>query len=434
MRDNTVVVHCFTKAGMLFMLFFILQGCLTGLPVYAQEVLKWQQCVSEALQARPDLAAAEASLHQAEAQKKITASVERPQVNASLSGKRSDSTQEKLDSNSTFSYGVSASQLLYDGGVTGSKVDASKETLNAEEQAFRLVSSEARLSLRRAFVELLKTQKLVVLAKEIEERRRENVEFLKLRYEAGREHIGSLRRSEADLAEAEFEVAQAERGVVLAQSQLSSALGRDERSALIAEGSFAVEGFSEKAPDFTTLAKGHPEVLQFEASTRAARYEHEASKKSFSPELSLNSSFGRSSFENWPPDELDWSAGFELSLPLYTGGGTEAAAAKALGAVNEQISKSRGVYLEVLDTLEERWKNVRDAAENLKVQEKYLESANLRSTIANAQYSNGLISFDDWVIIEDNLVSSKKSHLDAQAQLFVVRAEWAQAKGVGLNE
>ena len=416
------------------MLFFILQGCLTGLPVYAQEVLKWQQCVSEALQSRPDLAAAEASLQQAEAQKKITASAERPQINANLSGKRSDSTQEELESASTFSYGVSASQLLYDGGVTGSKIEASKEALNAEEQAYRLASSEARLSLRRAFVELLKAQKLVVLAKEIEQRRRENVAFLKLRYEAGREHIGSLRRSEADLAEAEFEVAQAERGVVLAQSQLASALGRDERSALVAEGSFAVEELAEKSPDFPALAKEHPEVLQFEASTRAARYELEASKKSFSPELSLNSSFGRSSFENWPPDELDWSAGFKLSLPLYTGGGTEAAAAKALGVVNEQISKSRSVYLEVLDTLEKRWKNVQDAAENLKVQEKYLESANLRSTIANAQYSNGLISFDDWVIIEDNLVSSKKSHLDAQAQLFVVRAEWTQAKGVGLNE
>ena len=416
------------------MLFFILQGCLTGLPVYAQEVLKWQQCVSEALQSRPDLAAAEASLQQAEAQKKITASAERPQVNASLSGKRSDSTQEELESASTFSYGVSASQLLYDGGVTGSKIEASKEALNAEEQAYRLASSEARLSLRRTFVELLKAQKLVVLAKEIEQRRRENVAFLKLRYEAGREHIGSLRRSEADLAEAEFEVAQAERGVVLAQSQLASALGRDERSALVAEGSFAVEELAEKSPDFPALAKEHPEVLQFEASTRAARYALEASKKSFSPELSLNSSFGRSSFENWPPDELDWSAGFKLSLPLYTGGGTEAAAAKALGVVNEQISKSRSVYLEVLDTLEKRWKNVQDAAENLKVQEKYLESANLRSTIANAQYSNGLISFDDWVIIEDNLVSSKKSHLDAQAQLFVVRAEWTQAKGVGLNE
>ena len=200
MRDNKVAMHCLPKTGRLFILFFVFQGCLAELPVYAQEVLKWQQCVSEALQSRPDLAAAEASLQQAEAQRKITASAERPQVNASLSGKRSDSTQEELESASTFSYGVSASQLLYDGGVTGSKIEASKEALNAEEQAFRLASSEARLSLRRAFVELLKAQKLVVLAKEIKQRRRENVAFLKLRYEAGREHIGSLGRSEADLA------------------------------------------------------------------------------------------------------------------------------------------------------------------------------------------------------------------------------------------
>ncbi|MCW8799239.1 MAG: TolC family protein, partial [Prosthecochloris sp.] len=53
---------------------------------------------------------------------------------------------------------------------------------------------------------------------------------------------------------------------------------------------------------------------------------------------------------------------------------------------------------------------------------------------ANAQYSNGLISFDDWVIIEDNLVSSKKSYLNAEAELLLAEAQWMKAKGVTLHE
>ena len=63
------------------------------------------------------------------------------------------------------------------------------------------------------------------------------------------------------------------------------------------------------------------------------------------------------------------------------------------------------------------------------MQKKFLEAVNERAKIASAQYESGLISFDDWIIIENNLVTYKKSHLNAQADMLDAEAYWIQAIG-----
>jgi len=39
------------------------------------------------------------------------------------------------------------------------------------------------------------------------------------------------------------------------------------------------------------------------------------------------------------------------------------------------------------------------------------------------------VSFDTWIIIEDDLVKAKKSFLNVQAEALVADAYWVQAKG-----
>ncbi|MDD4202596.1 MAG: TolC family protein, partial [Candidatus Omnitrophica bacterium] len=41
--------------------------------------------------------------------------------------------------------------------------------------------------------------------------------------------------------------------------------------------------------------------------------------------------------------------------------------------------------------------------------------------------------FDDWIIIEDNLVNAEKSFLDAQASMLIAEAYWIQAIGGTLD-
>ena len=62
-----------------------------------------------------------------------------------------------------------------------------------------------------------------------------------------------------------------------------------------------------------------------------------------------------------------------------------------------------------------------------------LEAAQERARIAEAEYSTGFITYDDWTIIEDNLVSAKINHLNAQANALLAEANWIQAKGETLE-
>ena len=76
---------------------------------------------------------------------------------------------------------------------------------------------------------------------------------------------------------------------------------------------------------------------------------------------------------------------------------------------------------------------MQDAIESVDVQLKSLDAAQERSKIAQAQYSTGFINFDNWIIIENDLVSAKKSYLQAQANALLAEANWIQAKGETLE-
>lgn len=400
----------------------------------AAEVLTWQQCVGEARKAHPDLYSALAAMQQAEADRRISAGQLLPQLNAGLNAAQSGSSEKNIGSSSAFSWSLSARQLIYDGRKTSRQVAAYREAERAAGHNFSAVSADVRFALRSAFTDLLKAQELVGLSGEIAERRRKNVRLIRLRYQAGREHVGSLRKAEADMAESEFEVSQAERGLVLAQSRLASALGRDLRSPLRVKGSFSATDLSAVKPNLAQLAKNSPQVQQLEAKRKSARYDLEAAKGAFSGDIYLTSSIGRGAFDSLPPDEVDWNAGVELSLPIYGGGTGRAKVARAMAVVSQRNAEEKSGYLQVFDTLEESWKIFVDARQYVAVQRKFLDAAVERASIANAQYSNGLISFDDWVIIEDNLVSAKKQFLDAGADLLIAEAGWILAKGGGLDD
>ena len=402
-------------------------------PLHAEESLTWQQCVGEAKAAHPDLSSALAILQQAEADKRITGGALLPKLSLGVRSEENGTTAAGSSSFAAHSYSLTAQQLLFDGHKTSSQVSSSKEAIKSAQYNYNVVSSDLRFALRSAFTQLLKAQDLVGLAAEIADRRQNNFRLISLRYQGGREHIGSLRQAEADLAQAQFEVLQAKRGLVLAQTILASALGRDSHYPIRVQGAFRAADLLTSKPDLALLAKNHPFFQELDARSRAARFDLDAARNAFSPELYLTSSLGRGSVDSLPFKAVDWNAGFTLSVPIYEGGTGRARVSRAMAVLSQQNSQEKSGYLQLFNTLEESWKNYQDARQLVSVRKKFLDAAQERSTIANAQYSNGLVTFNDWVIIENNLVSAKKEFLNAGADLLIAEAQWIQAKGEGLD-
>ncbi|RKY32824.1 MAG: TolC family protein [Candidatus Omnitrophota bacterium] len=389
------------------------------------EVLTWQDCLREALQNNPDLLSAKEKINQTLEEKKITRSTLLPQITAGLSSKKSRTTTK--DVSSTYSYNLTGKQLLFDGFKTIYDIKSASLSVEAAEYEYREVSSSVRFNLREAFVNLLKAQKLVSLTEEIAQRRKKNLELVRLRYEVGREHKGSLLTAQASLAQAEFEVTQAKRNLVLAQRKLLKELGRERFSPIVVKEEFDVK-IEREVPDFERLVLDVPEFKKAVVYKNIAGFNLKSVRADFSPVASLTSSIGRTS-SDWPPEDEEWSVGVSVSFPLFEGGSRIAEVSKARSQLKEKEAEEKSLRDSFIFTLQEAWVEFQDAFDKVNVQKKYLEAAKERAKIASAQYSTGLVSFDDWTIIEDNLANAQKAYLNARAEALIAKAWWIKVKG-----
>ncbi|MFB3919630.1 MAG: TolC family protein [Candidatus Velamenicoccus archaeovorus] len=399
-------------------------------PVWAAETLTWGDCVREAAKNNPDLVVAVEGVKQSTADKQITASTLYPQVTSSVSGTTGKAAGG--GTSDTYAYDVSGSQLVFDGFKTVSDVNAAKENVQASRENYRFVSSDVRQRLRSAFVDLLYAQNLVDVTEDIISIRKSNLVLISLRYQSGLEHKGALLTAEANLAEAKFELEQAKRDVTVAQWQLTKEMGRKGFAPLEAKGDFEVTESQGQEPDFQAIAAKHPSLQKTVAEKNAAVYGVKSAKENFFPVVSADTSIGKSG-SHWPPQSNTWSLGLGLSLPLFEGGLKTAELNRAKSLLTEAQATERSTKDAVLVTLEETWALLKDAVENVSVKQKFLIATEERSKIAQAQYSIGLMTYDNWTIIEDDLVSAKKNLLNAQAAALLAEADWILAKGETLE-
>lgn len=441
----------------LFVILFILVAGLIPLHGMAAgvETLTWEECLREAASANPDLRVSAESVRQAEAQRKIDRADLFPSLSFEAGGSRygtiagsssqtvsqegpAEAVTTKSGSNDdgSLSFSLGASQLLYDGGKTRNQVRSADETVKAEQYAAAVVSSDTRFALRSAFIELLKAQEQIGIARQIVERRSQNLRLIGLRYQAGREHLGSLSKARADEAKAKFDLQSAVRSLETAQLRLETLLGRRTYTPVKATGSFLTSTPVGTRPDFDALVTSHPTFREIAARKEASRYGIEVARNQFMPKVSLSSSLGNSSFDYSELDEdgLDWQVGITISVPIYQGGAGRAGVTKARSVMYQQDAREKSARLSLLRNLEERWNAMKDAVDNVSVQKQYLDAAGERSRIAEAKYSSGLLSFNEWIILEDAVVSAKMSYLNARADMLTEEARWIQAKGGTLEQ
>jgi len=311
-------------------------------------------------------------------------------------------------------------------------VNAAKENIKAAKENFRFTSVDVRLRLRKAFVNLLKAQEGVQIAEDIHKIRNKNLARIMLRYRSGLEHKGALLTAEANLSKAKLEIAIANRDVTVSQRQLAKEMGKIGSTSLAVNGDFEVKESVAQKPDFEILAKNNPSLQQLAAQVNSADFGVKAAYANFAPTLSGTASADKND-SRWSPHNDQWNLGLSVSMPIFEGGLRVAQVEQAKASLNQLKANEKSTKDGLIFTLEQTWALLQDAIENVKVQKEVLIATEERSKIAEAQYSIGFITFDNWTIIEDNLVSAKNTYLSAQADALLAEANWIQAKGETLE-
>jgi outer membrane protein TolC len=285
-----------------------------------------------------------------------------------------------------------------------------------------------RFRLRSAFTKLLTNQESLRITREIYEIRRQNLELITLRYQSGLEHKGALLTAQADLAQAKYQISQAQREVEVARRNLLKEMGRTRLSDISVSGDFQVRDSAKEKPDFEAIAKNNPSLQQLIAQKKAAEFNLRAAYANFAPSLTGQTGAGRTG-SHWSPNQNDWSLGLAVSLPLYEGGLRIAQVSQSKALLKQLQENERSAKDSAVLALEQTWAALQDAMQNVEVKRLNLTATEERSNIAQAQYSIGLLSFDNWTIIEDNLVNAKSSYLSAQSAALLAEANWILAKG-----
>lgn len=402
--------------------FFIYNGAR------AEELMTWDECVKEAAKNHPDLVSAQMSVKSAQADKTISASGLFPQVSTDLNVSRSKGPGTA----NNYNYGVTGSQLIFDGFQTMNKVNAAAENIKASQESYKFTSSQVRQRLRGAFVNLLAAQEALNIREDIFQRRRQNFELVTLKYEGGMENKGSLLTEQANLRQAQYDITTAKRDIELAQRQLTKELGRRQLTPMTAKGDFTVIDSAREKPDFTALAANNPTLQQLTAKKNAAAFNVKTAKGEFLPSITAQGNAGKSDTA-WPPKDSNWSIGAAISFPIFEGGKRFADVSKANSLLTKAEADERSNRDGIIETLTDTWTSLQNFIDNVDVQNQFLSATEMRAKIAEAQYSIGFVSFNDWIIIEDNLVNAKNSYLNAQAQALIAEANWIQAKGETLE-
>lgn len=414
--------------GKYLLLFFFLAS------VQAQ-VLTWPDCLAVASANNLTLRIAREKVVQQNASLSGARSSFWPQVSLGANTQHSEQTVAEPQQNTTktdgVGYNLALRQNIFDGFKTWNSSLAAEQELSAAQYELFITATNVRLSLRNAFIALLKAQEQKKLADIIVERRAQNMALLKLKYEGGREHKGSLLLARADLDQAEADVSQAERAITLAQQSLLTIMG-DKTYALTAVSENTIVE-PRGIPQFETLAATNPQLRQLEAKLNAAKYSAKAVGAEQLPNVYASYQNSKSG-DSWPPENSQWSLGANLAFTVFDGDNNGAAQRKAEAALTQTALQSADGKQTVLLTLAQTWTDYKDAHDDVQVRRSFLVAAEERARIASAQYASGLLSFDDWSIIEDNLVAAQKNYVNAKATVLQAEARWVQACGGGFDE
>lgn len=403
--------------------------CTFGFSIRAvAETLTWQQAVARAADNNAEIQGAANSLRNVETQEMSARSGFLP----SLSGNLGYSRGQGNDGG--YSATLNLNQNLFAGFADWARTDIAKANTSAAQSGFQIAKARISYELKAAFQNLQYAKSNEKLTKEIVRRREENYRLVSLRFQNGNENKGSVLLSEASLNQARYDAVQADNQKRNSSAQLARALGLDEFSDLDITGDVPVVAPPAERPNLKAYALTTPEYRQSTAQQESAEAGVTAARSGFFPSLSVSGSVGEEGPTFYPDQTNRWSVGATLSIPIFTGLRDFASVRASSYSLQSAIFARSNLARQQLSNLEIRFSSYIEAVAKFKVDESFQNAAVVRAEIARKRYNNGLLTFDNWDIIENDLISRQKAYLASRRDRVLAEASWEQALGRGVFE
>ncbi len=332
-------------------------------------------------------------------------------------------------SGDTYRAAVGASYELDLWGRVKRSIESANAQLAASEADLRAVRLAMEADIANLWLGLRETNAETLILKETTELRKEEAALLRERAESGLASELDLHRTLAEIATLEAELATLDKQAARQNNALATLCGQ------------AATGFTAKASasgdiplppripaglPVDMLAR-RPDIAQAEAVLHARSAEIGVAEAAKYPRVALTGSAG---FENanlgdiFNRDSQFWQIGPSLSVPLLTGGRTQAEIDAAKARMEQALATHRQATLQAVREVEDALADLRSMHERDAALERACESARLAHSLANERYRSGYATYLD-------ILDARRSLLSLQRQKVQNRGAM-QSAGVAL--
>ena len=431
----------------------LLGGCLTvRLPgahiqrVAQPEAITWSHLVRKTLQSNPDLQSARYVVTSTARSRDIAFGDYLPSFQGDLQRSVSRNGSSGGGGGFSGSGGGSAlqdhlsldlvgTQSLFNGfGTTGTFLKARKD-LDAARYQYVVTSANVRNGLKLAYIDVLRWNRLLKVNQGILERRKQNAEMVRLRYEAGRENLGSALRAEALADRAAFDVRMAERHIDSQTIRLGRESGGDFVLPVLIDDSLdrTIPVAIMKDPDYVEIAENTPQVERLVRVAEAAKANVVAAQSAVWPQVDGTMDYGKSG-ERVSNLKSEHSWGLNVIVPFFNGGKNVNAIRKAKADYDTAHALAVSARDEVVAQLADAWAKYVDAIESIEVLRKFLEASQKRAEIVRAEYASGLMTFQDFDTAEQEQNNSENDYVQGLADVLNAQANWEMIRGKTLED
>ena len=366
-----------------------------------------------------------------------------PQISASASYSKSDTTDYMTDPNGVETVakgavaGLSLSWLLYDFGKREATVEKTYQSMNSANFQYNNVLQQVAYNTIVAYYDVLSSVEELNALKANEDASLKSFELASKKFELGMSSKAATLQAETAYAQAQLQVAKQEQVVKVANAKLASYLGLPPSQDIKLVQSFADttdELISKSVDDIVKLALAKRPDLQAKASAVKASYAGvRSASATYFPTIALTGSKSWTDvdpdMDNLRRDREAWELGVRISMPIFTGFENTYSLrnAKYQYAVSKEELKQleQDVELSVVTA----YNGYKTSLKALSIAKKLFESAVENERVALGSFKAGKGDIISLMEAQSKLLSARKELISAQYGLYTAKIALLKSAG-----
>jgi|GEM_PF-4544037 len=386
---------------------------ITWLITVQASATELDQLIKDALPAIPGVASARYTIQSASLNMAIAQQLSIGSAELTIEG------NQKNASNFSSSIGLSLTQSIFPILWENPELSRSSIEVQTAEAQYQLTLAAIWREFGNAYIDVWNNREIIGIAQTIEDRRQKNVELLTARFNSGREHLGAWTWAGAQWDQAKIDTQIARRNKNLAEQKLRIMTGNPG----ISITTLNVNQFLTlpTAPDFDKIVANLPSVISKQLTILSLICSKRGVENTLGPTAKV--AVMGTATQGSSASLSSGITGF-VTVPLGLNGSTETKIKQAdiaiAQATADYMAEIRNQKLQLIDA----WNALKNAIDVLSVQTRLVAAAQKRSDIASAQYNSGLITYDNWDLIESQTISQMRQLQTAKVAVAKSNLDW----------